>query len=76
MSRRFQVGEKVVWAGVQGTIIKDFKFKSELAASLLVEFEAYGAAGANKPAQKITQFFMYDGRLSHWHKEPSLERTT
>ena len=67
---RFKVGDRVSWCGALGTVKKDFKFRSELSASLLVEFDH--ATDVTFPGQKVTEMFMYDGRYRHWHLAKSL----
>lgn len=68
---RFKVGDLVSWAGANGAVVYDHKYKHPNAASLVVEFEHLVTSPGSAP-RPIPVAFHYDGRLHFWHKEPSL----
>ena len=70
---KFKIGDRVTFCGVNGVVIKDYKFAYKDALSLLVEFEAHASVpGLANQKQQIT--FSYDGRIFPWVIEPILKK--
>lgn len=65
---KFKVGDRVIWAGVQGVVKGKSQLNPRAEVRIEVEFDAFVYAG-----RKATEYFFEDGRYAHWHKEPSLK---
>ena len=72
---KFKVGDAVTWCGVEGKVIKDYKFKSDKSASLEVEFPEIRIQSFAE-VRAFSETFDYEGKLHFWHKEPSLKHLT